>query len=279
MVKKVATSLLLSIVMAGSLFAQTVEEKLSQTLQKSGSNLTIEIINSQDAELPGFKYVDMKIQPIGKRVFALTDGNLLIPALIDLNTNTNLVDSKKAEMVKIDIDTDDAHFYFGNKDATTKIIIFSDFECPYCQKASDFLKPLLEREKDNIAIYYYHFPLGFHQMARPLAKMYEAAKELGIEGIDFYHLGAKSEEEAFKKLEIMIPADKFMDFKRLATSNKYDSKIDADFLKGQDIGVQGTPYIIIDGSVVNGFNPSQLENLIMDSIKKHKGKPVVNEKQ
>jgi protein-disulfide isomerase len=70
----------------------------------------------------------------------------------------------------------------GNRDATVKLIEFSDFECPFCKSFHPTTKALLdEYGKDGkVAIVYRHFPLDqLHSKARKEAQASECANELG----------------------------------------------------------------------------------------------------
>lgn len=57
----------------------------------------------------------------------------------------------------------------GNPDAPITIVEFSDFQCPYCSRASHTVDQVLARYKDEVNLVYLHFPLGFHPWARPAA--------------------------------------------------------------------------------------------------------------
>ncbi len=57
----------------------------------------------------------------------------------------------------------------GPEDAPVKIIVFSDYQCPYCKRAEGTIATLLERYPNQIQITYRHLPLDFHPHAREAA--------------------------------------------------------------------------------------------------------------
>lgn len=67
----------------------------------------------------------------------------------------------------------------GNKDAKIKMMEYTDFECPYCNKAFPTIEALLAKYGDKISLEYRSFPLPFHPDAQKAA---EAALCAGDQG-------------------------------------------------------------------------------------------------
>ncbi len=72
-----------------------------------------------------------------------------------------------------------AGFIKGNKDAKIKIMEYTDFECPYCNRAFPTIEALLAKYGNDINLEYRSFPLGFHADAQKAA---EAALCAGDQG-------------------------------------------------------------------------------------------------
>lgn len=72
-----------------------------------------------------------------------------------------------------------AGFVKGNKDAKIKIMEYTDFECPYCNRAFPTIEALLTKYGNDINLEYRSFPLGFHADAQKAA---EAALCAGDQG-------------------------------------------------------------------------------------------------
>ncbi len=73
---------------------------------------------------------------------------------------------------------DDPHT--GNTDAKMTIIVFDDFECPFCVKMHESLAEIRQKfTEDELRIVYRDFPLSGHENAMPAAKAAGAAFEQG----------------------------------------------------------------------------------------------------
>ena len=67
----------------------------------------------------------------------------------------------------------------GPANAKIKIVEFSDFQCPYCTKAADTVKQIVEAYPNDVSVEYRHFPLSFHDKAQRAAEASECANEQG----------------------------------------------------------------------------------------------------
>jgi predicted DsbA family dithiol-disulfide isomerase len=65
----------------------------------------------------------------------------------------------------------------GKIDAPVTLIVFSDFECPWCGKLEPVLKQLLDSNKDKLRIVFKHLPLPMHPNAEPAALAAIAAQK------------------------------------------------------------------------------------------------------
>lgn len=83
------------------------------------------------------------------------------------------------ELVKVEMSEFKDAVWYGNEKSKIALIEFSDFECPYCNRFYDTLKPILTEYKDKIKFTYRHFPLSFHAQAQKAAEAFECAKEQG----------------------------------------------------------------------------------------------------
>ena len=70
-----------------------------------------------------------------------------------------------------------SHVY-GNEDAPTKIIEFSDIECPYCAQIHPTLKQLVDESNGTLAWEFRHFPLPSHKNAETAARAAECVGRL-----------------------------------------------------------------------------------------------------
>lgn len=251
--------------------AKSVLKGIGERLKAQGIDPDVVkvVVDEEFKELPGFRFITLDIR--GQEISIVTNGKYALPNVVDMEHSADIVEKYKLKFAKpVEIEVSKEDFYFGNPEGKVKIVVFSDFECPFCKRASIFMKPLLEKNKDKVAIYYKHFPLSFHKHAKMLARAYEAAKELGYH-LDLYNLNlqGKTEDQILDEIAGMLKDSDRAKFKELAKSSKYDEKINKDYQYGTKLGVKGTPYIVIDGKVINGFNPALIETTIKEAIKKY----------
>ena len=65
----------------------------------------------------------------------------------------------------------------GPLQAPVTLVIFSDFQCPYCRTLATYLPTLRSTYGDSLAIVFRHFPLPYHALAKVAARAAECAGE------------------------------------------------------------------------------------------------------
>src|SRR3989344_203228 len=147
----------------------------------------------------------------------------------------------------------------GSIDAPVQMIIYSDFECPYCARFVDTIEKVKAEFGDKVAITFRHFPLVFHKEAVPAAIASECAAEQG----KFWEMHDKLFEdnenkkfnaEEFKKDAGELGLDQAK-FNQCLDTNKYKEKVQRQMLEGKSVGVTGTPTTFINGEFVIGATP------------------------
>jgi len=160
----------------------------------------------------------------------------------------------------------------GDKNAPVTILEFSDFECPFCSRFFLNTMPQIVSEyidKGKVKLAYRHFPLGFHQNAKPAAIAAECAREQGGDEMFFkmhdkiYTDQQNLSVENLKKWagEFGLKTDKFND---CLDTKKYEKQVDADQVEGQSYGVNGTPAFFINGRLLSGAQPFAAFKTIID---------------
>jgi protein-disulfide isomerase len=67
----------------------------------------------------------------------------------------------------------------GNATAPVRVVIFADFDCPYCKEASTALRELSASMPDSFSLWFKNFPLSQDDRAVPAALAYLAADRQG----------------------------------------------------------------------------------------------------
>lgn len=65
----------------------------------------------------------------------------------------------------------------GDANAPVTLIEFSDFQCPFCKRASPTVNQVLTDYQGRVKLVFMHYPLSFHQNAQKSAEAFECAKD------------------------------------------------------------------------------------------------------
>ncbi len=149
-------------------------------------------------------------------------------------------------------------FVKGSKDAKVKIIVFSDFQCPYCKSFFSTITKLADEYKDKLALVYKDLPLDFHPQANNAAlaancageqgKFWEMAKLL-YDNQDKW--GQTEGTASFEEYAINLGINK-QNFKQCLEEKKFASKISQDSQLAQNFGISGTPAVFVNDQFFNG---------------------------
>ncbi len=145
----------------------------------------------------------------------------------------------------------------GKKDAKVTIVEFSDFQCPFCQRGASLMEEVLKAYPNDVKIAFKHYPLPFHQDAKPASRAAYAAGKQGKFWEMHDLLFANQQElkrESFIKWagDLGLNVEKFTaDFDSEASSKL----VDADVKVGMDNGVRGTPAFFVNGVMLSGARP------------------------
>ena len=178
--------------------------------------------------------------------------------------------SKKVQEILIDfvrkIDTSGSPF-LGPEDAPVTLVLFSDFQCPYCAKIDPELMNLLDEFPEELKIVYKNFPIRGHQFAVPAALAALAAARQG----KFWPF----HDELFATAKLDMPAiDAIarklkLDMKKFVSdrnSEEVRKQLQKDFNDGRNAGVRGTPTIFINGRKARSRDLDYLRRLIKESL-------------
>jgi len=166
---------------------------------------------------------------------------------------------------------------FGAKKAPVDIVVFSEFQCPFCARLNLPLHEALEdpRLKGKVRVVFKHFPLSFHKDARRAAHAGLAAREQGEKyfwkmGEKLYANQRELTSENFSKWaeDIGLDVRRFeRDLKR--NHDRYEAVIERDIALGTNkLKVRGTPSIFVDGWYESGARNA---DKIVEALQKRRG--------
>lgn len=182
-------------------------------------------------------------------------------------------DMKKPKQVRLD-----GRPVWGPKDAKIKMVAFSDFTCHFCEQASKTVDKLLNEFPNEINLTFKHMPLDekgpggiasayFIAIAQQdenkawefYKKMFAHRENLLAEGEPFIKKTAKELDLDMKKLEKDVKGKKV---KEIMAEDQEDA---------QKLGVEGTPYFLVDNLVVRGALPPELFRNAIEMAKNNPG--------
>lgn len=163
----------------------------------------------------------------------------------------------------------------GGAAAKVTIVVFSDFECPFCARFVPTLERIEEKYRDQVRVVFRQFPLVIHADARKAAEaslcaaeqgkfweihdaMFANQKALAPEGLKATAAGLGLKSDAF---------DTCLD------SGRFADRVESDVRAGGDAGVTGTPATFINGRLVSGAVPfEQIAAVIDDELRRARKK-------
>jgi protein-disulfide isomerase len=145
----------------------------------------------------------------------------------------------------------------GPKNAKVTVVLWSDFQCPFCSRVVPTMKQIEETYGKDVKMVFRHQPLPFHDKAKVAAEASMAAHEQG----KFWQMHDKMfanqqalDRPALEKYASEIGLD-MGKFKGALDSGKFRAKVEADSAEGSQVGANGTPTFFINGREFVGAQP------------------------
>jgi protein-disulfide isomerase len=157
-----------------------------------------------------------------------------------------------AERVKVVVEPRDPAA--GPKTAKVTLVVFSDFQCPFCSRLAPTLRDLRKRYPRDLRVVFKQLPLPFHQHARLAAEASLAAHAQG----KFWEMHDKlfTEQQALDRDSLLQHAQNLRlsvdRFRRALDDGTYRAQVEADSKHAAALGIQGTPTMVINGRKLSG---------------------------
>ena len=159
--------------------------------------------------------------------------------------------------------------FIGDKDAKVEVVEFSDFQCPFCSKASVILKQIKQKYGKKVKIAFKQYPLPFHAQAKGASVAALCANEQKTEFFWKLHDAMFADQSKLAINDIKTSAKKIgvdsAKFDKCLDSNKYLAQVEADIKQGQEIGVKSTPTFFVNGQLIQGAQPIEVFSEIIDA--------------
>jgi protein-disulfide isomerase len=158
----------------------------------------------------------------------------------------------------------------GPKNAPVTMLIWSDFECPYCSKVVPIVQALEKKYSSQVRFVFRHLPLDFHKNAQKAAEASMAAHAQGkfweMHDLLFENqkaLDVNSLVSYAKKLGLDV--NKFQD---ALLNNTYAEHVKNDLAVAKANAINGTPTFIINGKETSGAQSVEAFSRLIDNALK-----------
>jgi predicted DsbA family dithiol-disulfide isomerase len=156
----------------------------------------------------------------------------------------------------------------GNRNAPVTIVIFDDFECPYCSRTVALLDTLLHDYQGEVRVVFKNFPLKMHEFSRLAAIAGLAAQRQGKFWKLHDLLFANYNDLNQKKIETLAQqAGLDMEqFKQDLLDPVLEKQIQDEITEGKTVGVKGTPTLFVNGRKVHKRTYAAISQMIDDEL-------------
>lgn len=147
----------------------------------------------------------------------------------------------------------------GDISAPVQVIVYDDFECPFCADFADTLREVKEHFGDQVVIVFRHFPLRSHPNALSAALASECAAEQGKfwemhDKLFEANIAGTLGEEQYLSDALGLGLE-LEEFKICLNTEEYKTKVQEQWQGGVDAGITGTPGNFVNSEVVPGAVP------------------------
>jgi protein-disulfide isomerase len=154
----------------------------------------------------------------------------------------------------------------GPSNAPITIVEFSDYQCPFCSRAEETVKKVLDEYKGKIRLFYRDYPLPFHPQAQKASEASLCAADQGKYWEMHEKLFASQQALAVPQLKdhakgLGLDAAKF---DKCLDSGDKAKVVEASKKAGEELGVSGTPHFFINGRPLSGAQPFEEFKKLID---------------
>jgi protein-disulfide isomerase len=198
--------------------------------------------------------------------------------LIDMRKMDLTVDPYQKTMSKIDLTGRPPR---GNKDAKVTVVVYDDYQCPFCSRMHQELFSLMKDYSDRVKVYYKDFPLfEIHPWARRAAIDSDCLARQSGEAFwdfaDYAHANGRQIGGEKKPLEAQLATvdhiatdignKRNLNATALAQCIKEQPSKDLEnsLKEAESLGVNATPFLFVNGQKVEGAIPAEEFKAILD---------------
>lgn len=157
----------------------------------------------------------------------------------------------------------------GPSDALVTVVVFSDFECPFCKRGAETLAHLAEAYPRDVRVVWKDLPLPMHEHAEPAAELARVARAGGGDAAFWsahdllYASQPKLDEPALQAISDKLGL-KWSDVRAAIRGARFGAIIRADVVLSDRTNVEVTPTTFVNGRLVRGAQPYEAVRAIVE---------------
>jgi protein-disulfide isomerase len=171
----------------------------------------------------------------------------------------------EAQIVPDSLKYSNAGHLTGPADAVHTLVVFGDFQCPYCRTFAHTIDSLIQRNP-HVRVLERHFPLvSLHPFAMKAALASECGAEVGRfheTSRALYLRPAILEAEEWGTLGRIAGVPDTSSFSLCVTTSRYKTKVELDVQVARRLGLRGTASVLLDNRLYS--QPPTLDELEAD---------------
>ena len=158
----------------------------------------------------------------------------------------------------------------GPADALVTLVLFSDFQCPYCKRVEETLASLEQKYGSDLRIVWKDYPLPFHEQAIPAAALARVAfAKKGAKGFwqahDAIFEGQDDLNDGTLKGIAKSLGLSWSEIRRAIADHRFAGVLDESEDLAKSLGIGGTPCAFVNGYRVVGALPSEKFVAVVDA--------------
>lgn len=200
--------------------------------------------------------------------------NYVISQVKDIQNNqTELNQDAEIQKITQAIDGRGENYSLGPINAKIKIVIFSDYACPYCKESAPVVRNLANKYGDSIRITFRDYPLHTNSIELALAgncagvqnKFWEMNDLLFARQDELIPLAGTALTDKLKNLSGELKLNT-TDFSTCLDEKTYLYRLNDDFSDAELLGLSGTPTWFINRYKITGHYPEEYFTNILDGL-------------
>ncbi len=138
----------------------------------------------------------------------------------------------------------------GERDAPLELVMFGDFQCPFCLGAQSVLRRVRERLGERLVLGFRHLPIPErHPLAPEAAEASEAAAAQG-RFWEYHDALYAAQPKLSRETMLAVARDLGLDAERIAAeidSGAHRARVERDVASAEASGATGTPTFFVNG--------------------------------